>query len=162
MKDSSRSAFIYLSFPCNFLIEKLYPVSCQLMYKSSIWANFACNLYMSQLKTREVNYLLRVTKCISYVGNEILMGINFISGHPLTNSSLYYKWLFASRYNLISVLKVDNKFLGYKDPMPINTLLFHAQCYSTLRNYYLDYYQTQFLDIYTILARLNQIIHMKQ
>lgn len=33
------------------------------------------------------------------------MGINFISGHPLMNSSLYYKWLFASRYNLITALE---------------------------------------------------------
>lgn len=44
------------------------------------------------------------------------MGINFISGHPLMNSSLYYKWHFASRYNLITVLELDNKFLCNEDP----------------------------------------------
>ena len=52
------------------------------------------------------------------------------------NSSLFYKWLFASRYNLITVLELDNKFLRNEDPMPINTLLFCAQSCSTIKNYY--------------------------
>lgn len=32
------------------------------------------------------------------------------------NSSLCYKWHFASRYNLITVLELDNKFLCNEDP----------------------------------------------
>ena len=32
------------------------------------------------------------------------------------NSSSYYKWHFASRYNLITVLELDNKFLCNEDP----------------------------------------------
>lgn len=71
------------------------------------------------------------------------------------NSSLFYKRLFASRYNLITVLELDNKFLRNEDPMPINTLLFCAQSCSTIKNYYWEYYQTQFLDIYTIPASLS-------
>ena len=71
------------------------------------------------------------------------------------NSSLYYKWLFASRYNLITVLELDNKFLCNEDPMPINALLFCAQSCSTTKNYYREYYQTQVLDICTIPASLS-------
>lgn len=71
------------------------------------------------------------------------------------NSSLYYKWHFASRYNLITVLELDNKFLCNEDPHAHKHPLFCAQSCSTIKNYYWEYYQTQFLDIYTIPASLS-------
>lgn len=54
LKDNCGFAFRYLSFYFTFLIEKLDQVSSQLMYKSSIWADFVCNLHVGQLRTGEV------------------------------------------------------------------------------------------------------------
>ena len=104
---------------------------------------------------QETRYdLLQLTKWVDYVGNEVWMGIKLIYEWPFTYA-FFYKWLFASRYNLIIMLAWGNKFLCNEEPHAYKCPLFHGLCCSTIRNYYWEYYQIQFFDIYVITASLN-------